>query len=234
MDVTALLDEFRNRIEDTDRDDPLWSDEEIYFYMNSAQRMFARLTEIFVSSYPNTPAITEAAITANSAWVPISPLIIKIRRALLGSDNRKLALKRVGELDAGYFLSDDYGFQQIVKWDDETGTPTTAVTDMEKDNLRLVPIHTVNDTLRMTVVRFPFEEIEDADSTLEVTDTDDQLSLIDWMKREAFLKHDADTYDKELSDEFELKFRNQMFTRNQDIKRVRRPAGVVRYGGIPF
>ena len=58
MSPEDLLSLFRSNVEDTDENDPLWSDVEMYSYMDEAQKQFARETDYFMdASTPDPPAI---------------------------------------------------------------------------------------------------------------------------------------------------------------------------------
>jgi len=72
----ALLDLFRSNVEDTDEDDPLWTDVEMYSYMDEAQKAFARGTDYFSDSL--TPEITAVAITAGEAFSPLDPRLTNL------------------------------------------------------------------------------------------------------------------------------------------------------------
>ena len=55
-----------------------------------------------------------------------------------------------------------------------------------------------------------------------------------FMQHVAYLKQDADTYDKELSDRFEEKFEKKADNRRREVRRSRFRHTGMRYGGIPL
>lgn len=237
MSFTAsqLKDQFRLDVDDAeepgsgDDSDSLWKDSEIYAYMDRAQKEFARLTEIFLDS--TTVAITRSTITADDPWATLDSRIIDIVRATLLSNNRKLIVKKVEEMDQGY-LSDDYGTVATSNWESNTGEPRYMIPNLEPNKARLVPTPVEDDTLVMTVVRYPKDDVKKASSVLEVTNTRYQYMLLDAMKWFAYEKQDADVFNLDISQRYQGKFFAQTAEVKNELRRRRRPGRGIVYGGL--
>ena len=75
MDSTALHDLFRSEVRD-EATPYLWSDAEIYSYIDDAQKMFCRLQGGIADA---SSAITRIDVMAGDVLVPISPLIVILK-----------------------------------------------------------------------------------------------------------------------------------------------------------
>lgn len=231
MTPAELLDRFRAEVADLNLSgdaDCLWSDEEIYDYMDDAQKQFARETRCFVDS--ESAALTTVAVTANDPWVPLNPRIIRILDAHLVTPRRDMRLIKKADVSR-YWTSCDYGNYGLSNWRYATGTPHAIITDMMAGKGRLLPIPLENDTIQFTVERLPLKDVTEESAALEVTERQHQLILIHWMKHRAYDKQDADTYDSVKSSSFAAQFRERCREIHNELGRLRRPAGTVRYGG---
>ena len=200
LTTRQLRDLFRSRIDDPespgegDSSDCLWSNAEIYQYMDIAQKRFARDTYILKDS--TTSSVCAVTVTADTATVSLSPLIIDIERARLASSGRYLTLRKIQDMqDEEVENSYDYGFTTLSKWEDVTGSPRILIMNWEEDVGRLAPVPVDNDTINLSVVRLPLEDITGTNVDLEVTNTEYQYVMLEYMMHLAYGKHDADTYD---------------------------------------
>lgn len=235
MTPSDLADLFRSDVDDTDTDDPLWSDTEVFSYMDRAQKKFARETDYF--SDASTVAVTQISVTADNPILSLDPRITKIRGARLVSTGRQLTPKKYQDVEADGYGSNDYDSYATfttLNWEDSTGNPIILITDWEKDKARLVPIPTVNDTLNLRVYRLPLEDITEDSLEFEITETEYQTGLTYWMKHLAYLKNDADVFNMELSEEGHRLALSFMNDADRDIQRLRAGStvGAVRYGGL--
>jgi len=232
-DVVEL---FRLDVDDTDADDPLWSDLEVYYYLDEAQKQFARKTDYF--SDMSTADVCVATITADDPWVVLDPRVTKVRAAQLGSRPSKITPVTFAEMEDQPSTVDSYGspfnFSQSYNWQTATGTPRFAVTDMERNKLRLTAIPQENDTLIMQVYRLPLKDITEDSARLEVEETDYQRGLINYMEHLAYSKNDVDTFEQDLADRAMARAREFHLDVQRDMKRRRYSAhaGTVRYGGL--
>ena len=235
---------FRRDVDDVEggasNEDFLWSDEEVFDYMDEAQRVFVRRTHILRKTHPFTPAITEIVYTAPvgtpvnlDGFVTQNPQIIRPLRARMSvAQNRNpLQIVTAEDLDEGILIR-DYGTFFTGDWQTKTGPARFLVTNLQEDMWRLAPIPIIDDILELTVEHMPLETVTCDNVTLEVTEREDQMTMLLFMKHLAFGKQDADTYDKELSDRFENAFEKKADDRRREVRRSRFRHTGMRYGGI--
>jgi len=222
--------------------DFLWSDQEIFDYMDQAQRKFVRRTEILRKTHPFTPAMTEITYTAPvgtpvnlDGFITYNPKIIRpLRARMTTSSNRDpLRIITMEDLDNGFFLR-DFGLIFTQDWQSKSGPARFLVTNMQEDMWRLVPIPIIDDTVELTVLHMPEADVTCDGTALEVTEREDQQIIKTYMKKLAYLKQDADTYDVALSDKFEAEFEKRVDERRREVRRTRFRHQGMRYGGIEF
>jgi hypothetical protein len=210
--------------------------------MDEAQRMFVRRTEILRKTHPFTPALTAVTYTAPiitavnlDGFITYNPEIIRPLRARmsLAANADPLRIITMEDLDNGFFIR-DFGLIFTQDWQTKTGPARFLVTNMQEDQWRLVPIPLIDDTLELTVLHMPLNDVTCDGTALEVTKREDQQIIKMYMKKLAYLKQDADTYDKELSDRFEAEFEKRADERRREIRRTRFRHQGMRYGGIEF
>lgn len=241
-----LKERFRKDVNDveggTQGDDFLWSDEEVFDYMDEAQREFVRRTHILRKTHPFTPVITEITYTAPvgtpvnlDGFVTPNPQIIRpLRARMQNSSNRDpLQIITAESLDEGFIIR-DYGTFFTGDWQNQAGVARFLITNMQEDMYRLAPIPVNSDILELTVEHMPLNTLTDTSNVFEVTEREDQLTIMLYMKHLAFGKQDADTYDKELSDRFETAFEKKADNRRREVRRSRFRHTGMNYGGIDF
>lgn len=199
MNSTELLDKFRLEVFDT-ADPYLWSDDEIFEYMDDAQKMFCRLVEGIPDS---TSSITQISYAAGDVWAPIDPKVLKIRKVykLSNYDN----VQFINFEDIGHNITEDYRRPMYDELDDSTGEVRQIILGMEMDQVRLVKIPIAADTLQMIIYRLPLTDITGTGIDLEIHQQH-HVHLIHWMKFRAYSKHDAEAFNKGKAEEFEAKF----------------------------
>ena len=228
LDVDELLGLLRRELSDVEAPN-LWSDDDLFQYLDEAQEAFARTTELF--SDATTTSITQVTVTAGQAFVALSPKIHRIEGDMwLQTAKSTVREANLNELD-DVFCTDDYG--QILRgsWRTSTGLPKYLVLDIERDKGRLVPIPTANDTLELNVIRLPLKSVVESGG-LEVTDRLHQRTLLTYAKGLSYDKNDIDTQDSKLAEQFKGEALLQMFDIRDEQRRKRRRPGVVRYGGL--
>lgn len=242
-----LKDRFRTDLDDvnggTQGEDFLWSDEEVFEYLDEAQREFVRETKILRSSYPFKQTLNDGSeftaltFTASGAdgFLDYNPRIIKTLNARMQVENRSepLAILNFEQLNEGYFDS-DYHWLFRRNWQAQTGPARFLITNMEENKYRLVPIPVLDDVVELIVLHQPVYDITCESTTFEVTDREDQKTILLYAKSLAFMKQDADIYDKDLADRFEAAFVRKVARRTREIYRQRFRAQNVKYGGIPL
>lgn len=203
--------------------DSLWSDVDLYFYLNQAQDEFARQTLCF----PDATSF-RSIVTADDPWVALHERVIKYRRGKLTTARRRITPVNAVEI-AGLSYGDDYGQSDLAStWEYRTGVPRYAITDMEPMKARLVAIPTSDDVIEWEVYRFSKMPIEDDLSVFEV-ETQWQPDLLLYAKYLAYMKQDAEAMDMKRAAEFEARWLARMESeiRPYYSRRLRR-ADVVR------
>lgn len=204
----------------------LWSDNDLYFYMDEAQREFARRTKIITDA----TNFTDLVVSASDPWIELDPIIIDVKRAVLTTSKRVLEIETLEEFQHGYYV-DDYGLRKKGYWEDDTGVPTHALLNVEMDMIRLYPTPTDSDELDLTVWREPTCDIEDSTSSFQIP-TRYIYKLLYKIKELAYSKQDYETFDGDKREANLALWENAvMEVQSDNKKRTRRPRGVV-YGGI--
>jgi len=217
MNSTELLGAFRREMRDVETP-YLWEDADVYRYMNDAQNMFCRLTEGIEDSSSDVCRIT---VTAGTEWYPIDRKILKVREAVNMATGRPYEVVNMEKASL-----------QGVLFNGRPGPLRLFVTGMEKHKLRAWPLPSEGATVELRVFRLPLEPITDiGDQELEV-DEQHRNALLLWMKSLAYMKQDADAYDKAASEELEGQFRAYCHAALKEQERARRNNGTVVYGGL--
>lgn len=160
----------------------LWSDPELIEYAVDAENEACRRARLLIDS--STAAICQIAVVANTALYPLDSRVIFVRRAKLSLDDRPLGRASVRDLD-----------HAIVGWEGEATTPSHFVSDYETGKLRLYAKPVVDDTLNLTVVRLPVNDMNDMEDSPEINPRYHR-SLRYWVMYRAYMKQDADTKDE--------------------------------------
>lgn len=226
MDSSALLNLFRAEVRDEEFP-YLWSDIEVYSYIDAAQKMFCRLQGgIADSSSP----LTHLSVSAGDVFVSISPLIIKLREAHRASDGYGLEILNFEDLQ-NYGSVDDYGHRSGYRIDNSTGAVRALIVGMETNKVRLLQIPQSALTIDTTVYRMPLETVEDGTTDLEI-DEHHQRYLLNWMKHLAHQKQDAETYDRGRSDMFRAEFLAYCDQAKAEREKREHKYRTIAYGGL--
>lgn len=235
-----LHDYFRSQVFD-EKEPFLWSESEVYQYMDDAQDMFCRLVQGIADA--STPAIIQVHATAGDFFVDIDPRVLKIREMQRTSDYRSITLINFEDVTFGTIQvapeqNSDYGLtNNLYRLDNSTGLTRAVVEGMEPDKLRLIPGADVDYDFTLIVYREPLNDItqEYAEASpnpqLEI-DFEHRLHLVDWMKALAYQKQDADTFDKSKAAESEARFRAycDLAKKEKDTREAK--YRTISYGGI--
>ena len=216
MISTELRDQFR--LDTVDQMEPfLWSEVEVYDYVDDAQKMFCRLTGGLGDA---TTALTTIPYLAGSPWLVTSPLILKIREIYRTSDGNAVEVINYEDLS-----------RLGLRLDGRLSTPRFLIIGMEADKAMLYPSPVMADTLKLIVDRLPLKKIDDADQKIEVADQH-KNGLTLWMKARAYAKQDAETFDRNKAEVFEQKFRMYCAEAKTEKDRAKHKTRLVTYGGI--
>jgi hypothetical protein len=196
MNSTELLARFRLDTRDTGHPQ-LWSDDEIYSYLDDAQKMFCRLTGGLADATSSACARLKAK--SGVSYAALSPRVLKVRAAF-GADGKKLDIVNFEDLE----FSSTSGEELFAG---TTGTVTTVIVGMEPNKVKLINTPDADQTINLIVYRLPLDDITESGMDLEI-DEQHHLALLKWAQRLAHMKTDAETYDRGRADQFELEFRN--------------------------
>lgn len=212
MDSTALHDLFRSDVRDVETP-YLWSDIEVYAYLDDAQKMFCRMQGGISDA---TSALTQVAVVADQPFSTISSRILKIRELISRTQHRRIELANVEGVDTSR--------------DIPAGPLRQAIVGMEANKIRWVPVPVASETVELLIYRLPLVDITTSGQAIEV-DEQHHRHLLLWAKHLAHMKQDAETYDKGRSDMFKADF--QLYCDQAKAERERREHKyrTVAYGG---
>ncbi len=217
MDSTALKD--RSRLDLADTEEPfLWSDEELYDYSDDAQKMFTRLTGGLPDA--SSALATVLSFSATSDWVATHPSILKVRQAYRPDTGNKIDVVNYEDLG-------NLG----IRLDGRKGEPKVLIIGMEENRAKLYPAPETSGTIQLLVDRMPLKDITDGDQKLEVADKHSN-GLRMWIKARAYMKQDAETYDKRQADDCEAQFTAYCAMCKLEKDRAKHKTRVVVYGGL--
>jgi hypothetical protein len=222
-----LADRFRRDVDDPLRgptnapdNDALWSIQDVCDYMQDASDKVARATLSRFSTF-------SLAVVGGTPTVALPTgqfVVLDIRRVFLASTQRELQPQTIDTLHTSRH---DYAFIGTSKgWETLTGVPRDYIRDYIPGQLRLVPAPEANDTITITACVSP-ALIPGA--PLPFNDPNDAYLMLLWMKKLAYQKHDADTFDPERSKGYEQEFETRAIDRAAEARRLRRAVQPVRF-----
>lgn len=150
MTPSELVARFRLDVDD-DQAPYLWSDAEVWGYLNDAIQKWLGVPGGGVRD-ASTAAICDLAVTAADPWLELSPLVTKIRSARLVSTGRTLRVITLEELFGMDGMANDL-FPVSTDDLDLAGTIKALVIGMEDNKLRAVRIPDASDTVKLVVER---------------------------------------------------------------------------------
>lgn len=213
MNSTDLYEAFRSDVSD-EVAPYLWSDAEVFRYMNDAYRMFVRKIG-GVADF--TSEATQIPVVAGDSVGAVNPSVLRVMSAYRTSDKSPLKIfNGPGSAQpttlAGPVRAMVIGEQRhVVRW---TTTPV------------------VDDTVQLSVYRLPLGTITcDAQEFTDV-DEDHHIHFLDWMKHLAYKKQDAETFDRAKSDESAQAFLDYCEFVKAEHERYKHVNRTVAYGGI--
>ena len=195
MKVAEFITDFRADLVDNDTP-PLWSDADIVRYLNDAVQ--EANVRAFLTEDRLTPAVCTVTLVPDVSTYQLHPSVFEIKRATLRG--RPLDETSVEELD-----------DECPGWENWKGSPRLFIFEQASGarpaSIRLVRIPTQADTLSLTVYRGALNPLTAANGTAkpELPERFHER-LKDWVYRCAYLKQDADAFDKSKAIEFEASF----------------------------
>lgn len=218
MNSTAMLAMFRSDVRD-EAVPFLWSDTEVFGYVNDAQNMFCRLHGGIADA---TSAVARVVVTAGNAFAPVSPLILKIREARRAADWREVDIVNFEDLNSHS--------SQAYRMDATLGQVDAMVVGMEANTVRLVRVPSEAQIIQLTVYRLPLAPITAVAQSLEI-DEQHHRHLLLWAKHLAHQKQDAETYDKGRSEAFKSEFYAYCDMAKAERERREHKYRTIAYGG---
>lgn len=225
MNSSELYDTFRSDVSDVAKP-YLWSDDEVFRYMDAAYKMFVRLTGGITDFLSDATLID---IVAGEKVADSHPSILRVLHAERVSDGNPLRI--VNTTDLNSVIQNDYGALRNLVNDRSIGTVHSMIIGRQKDKVEWASIPVEDDQAQLSVFRLPLEDICGFDHDLAEVDEMHHIYLLDWMKHLAYKKHDAETYDVNKSTHCGDEFRAYCLQAKGELERQRYKVGVVQYGG---
>lgn len=226
MNSTELKDLFRRDVIDLEVP-PLWSDEEVFTYMNDAYVMFVRLTG-GVADF--TSAVTELDVVEGEPLATLHPSILRVMSAKRRSDDREIEI--LNSTDIGRMTTSDYGQLKPLLMSTQRGPVTKLVIGMQRGVGRWIFVPDANDTVDLLVYRLPLERITGEGQEFVDVEEIHHFHLLKWMKSLAYRKQDAETFDRARAAENEALFLAYCQQVKAEWERYKHKNRVVAYGGI--
>lgn len=227
MSPQALFDLFRSDVVDTALP-YLWTDEEVWEYLDDSYIMFVRLR----GGIPDaTSDVARIPIVTGEAYAAIDPRIMKIRRAFLASTSRPLTLVNVEDEPISRIY--DYGAAPVMA-DNLPGPVQYMVIGEEESLVRWVQVPVADDTANLVVYRLPLNTISASSSDTDMNEVQPHhhRHFLKWMKHRAYGKQDAETFDKGRSDAFKQSFEDYCELAKAEMARAKSKVRTVAYGGL--
>lgn len=224
------------RADQDDLVDPqLWSDSEIYDYLDEAQEEICEEVDI-LSDNIEIPFVAATVAAADGELDVSSYRITRVRSVDLVSPRKYMVLANWEEFDSNpqRFVDDDYGLDAFNSdWKDQTNTyPRVVITDYDADNWRLYPIPTEDGTFKARVYHKPLTRMYAGGVEPVVTDRQLQQAMLLKARSLAYLKQDSETYDVQNSQKLEAVFLQRCAEYRKRTQRKRRRTNTTSYGGI--
>lgn len=226
MNSAELYDIFRSEVVDTAKP-YLWTDEDVFRYMNEAYRMFVRL----IGGIPDVSGdATVINVTAGDDQVDLHPSILRIMDAWNVSDNSQV--KVINQTDLPMLFTDpDYKFLRPLMRKNSPGPIRFLLTGQQRNKGQVIQIPIVDEEIQMSIYRLPLVSIVDDTHALDEVDEHHHNSLLYWMKHLAYLKQDAETFNQAKSDDFGDKFNEYCILSKAEWNRYKHKPRIVAYGG---
>ena len=211
MNLEQLRQQFRIDADDLVTNPPLWEDEWIAAWLSEAQDEAAVRARLLMDDY--TPALTQIPVTAGVASYTLHPKLYEI--AVIDF------IPEVGYVQPVYLTSREKLDRDRNGWRNEPpGIPCNAI--QTDTRLRLVPVPSVNGTLRLEAYRLPLKALANDTDKPEIHEAHHR-HLVNWALHRAFSKPDADGADPTRAAKAETAFTGYFGPRpDSDLRRSTR------------
>jgi hypothetical protein len=225
MTTDELYSLFRDTVADTVKP-YLWSDDEVYAYMNDAYFWFVRLTggiPDFLSDICTIPVVKD------EPNAEISQAILRIRQATL-SDGRDV--KIINAQDTTRLNDEDFGLLRRLNMTNTTGAVRYMVIGLEPGLVRWVNIPDHDDSVHLLIERLPLAPIDTFSSGFDGVADQHHFHFLKWMEHLAYNKHDVDSYNPRKSEDSKAKFLEYCDFAKKEKDIAKHKTRIVAYGGI--
>lgn len=224
MDTTELYNHFRSTIDDTEQP-YLWSDTEVFLYMDAAQTKFAQRSGGIADT---TSKATVIPVITGEKYVDLDETILYIESALLLSTGRQIdVLNATQPLPT---TTSDYGEWLSPATQDTTGPIRAMVIGEQEDLARWIYVPIVDDEVHISIRRLPFA-LTGKDQEIEIRKRHHEY-LVEWMMHRAFAKNDAETFDRGKSNESKVNFLQYCEDARREWNRKKHVPRAIVYGGL--
>ena len=229
MTPTQLKDRFRRDVDDFPPDPQetagcLWSDDDIFDYMNEVQKDFvARTLYLF--------EVLEIPFSAGETQISLPSPVLEVRGPVYLKDDGTI-LTDVNVRESVW--TSDYGVMVPAGptgLPATTGRPSLYSLDIERGTITIAPEPLNADTIILPAY-LEAPDIDVGDDAITVTNLRYQMIILDGMKAVAYRKQDADAYDPNQADRWQLEYERKLQQAHGESLRRRRNPGEIVYGGI--
>lgn len=227
MTSDELYDLFRKDVVDT-VEPYLWSDEEVYAYMNDAYYMFVRLIGGIPDFLTDDVCLVEAA--EGERFVELHPSILFIRTASLEPSGDQVRIINMQDVES--LNDEDFGMLRRLNQSTSIGKVKYLVVGQQQDLGQWVNVPDADYDVRLLVERLPLEPITEGEQELSDVKAHHHMHLLKWMKHLAYAKQDAETFNKEKSEAEKAAFEAYCYFARREKDKQKHKTRVVRYGGI--
>jgi len=206
----------------------LWSDDEVYTYINDAYYMFVRLT----GGIPDgSSAVTKLTATQDEPTTTIDPSVMRIRTARNTTLNSR-PVTVINIQDADDLVTEDYGLWRSINQIDVPGRPNYMIIGEEEDYVRWVNVPDADYEIQLTIERLPLIPIDGQKQRFLGVREEHHYHLLKWVRHLAYRKQDADTFNLVKSDQERNDFVAycDMAKREKDTRKHK--VRVTSYGGL--
>lgn len=226
MNTTETYEAFRSDVVDVAKP-YLWSEDEVWRYMNAAYVQFVRLTGGITDFLSDATRVT---MTAGEMQAELHPSILRIIGASRVSDGGEI--KVMNMTDAQVLTTRDYATVIPLLQQNAPGPVRYMVVGRQRNICEWVQIPVADDTAQLTVYRLPLNKITGDGQEFDDVADHHHDALLHWMKHLAYMKQDAETYDKAKSADFEQRFISYCASAKAEWERAKHKTRVVMYGGL--
>lgn len=227
MESDGLLNLFRCDASD-DVEPYLWSNDELYAYINDAYFMFVRLTGGIADG---SSAVTTITASDGVATTAIDASIMRVRTARNTSyNNRPLTVINVQDIDD--LTSEDYGQFRSINQIDVPGRPEYMVIGEEEGYVRWINLPDADYTIQLVIERLPLTTIDGPRQTFTGVREEHHFHLLKWVRHLAYRKQDADAFDLVKSDQERADFYVYCDMARQEKDTRKHKVRTVAYGGL--